>query len=90
MNQFSKSVNNPFKFSSQDTSVQGFGSDFQSVSTFTLCTLLAEETFLLELCADPPCVIKQASQCVDLSDSNGEHDKQVETGPEGHPPQVVL
>lgn len=52
--------------------------------------LSLEETFLLELCADPPCVIKQASQCVDLSDSNGEHDKQVETGPEGHPPQIVL
>lgn len=34
--------------------------------------------------------MKEASQGVDLSDSDGEHDKQAEAGPEGHPPQVVL
>lgn len=42
------------------------------------------------LCADPLCVIKEALQGVDLSGSDGEYDKQVDTGPEGHPPQVVL
>lgn len=45
---------------------------------------------VLRLRADPPRAIKQASEGVDLSDGNGEHDKQVEKGPEGHSPQVVL
>ncbi len=39
---------------------------------------------------DPLVVIKEAAQGVDLRDSNEEHDKQVDAGPEGHPPQVVL
>ena len=42
------------------------------------------------LCADPLCVFKEAFQGVDLRGSDGEHDEQVDTGPEGHPPKVVL
>lgn len=35
-------------------------------------------------------VNKEASQCVNLCNSNSEHDEQIQARPEGHSPQVVL
>ena len=40
--------------------------------------------------ARPLVAVKETLQGVDLSGGNTEHDEQVEAGPEGHPPQVVL
>lgn len=45
---------------------------------------------MLWLCTSLLGVIKQVLQGVDLHGGHGEHDEQVEAGPEGHPPQVVL
>lgn len=45
---------------------------------------------VLWLRVDPLGVVKEASQAVDLSAWDCNHDEQVEAGPEGHPPQVVL
>lgn len=95
MNQFSKSVNYPFKLGSQGTCQLGYrllkvlGQIFKFKHVQVLHSL-GWRYFLLWLCADPLGVIKEALQGVDLSDSDGEHDKQVEAGPEGHLPQVVL
>ena len=37
-----------------------------------------------------PLVVKEAPECADLGYGHGEDDQQVEAGPEGDPPQVVL
>lgn len=42
------------------------------------------------LCADLLGVDKEASEGVNLNNSNSEHDRQVYAGPKGHSPQVVL
>lgn len=55
-----------------------------------LMSLLRGETSPALLRAHRPFVIEQAPQRVDLSDGDGRHDQQVDAGPEGDPPQVVL
>lgn len=45
---------------------------------------------LVLLRAHRPFVVEQAPQRVDLRDGHGRHDQQVDAGPEGDPPQVVL
>lgn len=73
-------------------SVEGLLSDLQmwELSGAALCRLEVNRTVLLRLRADALGVVKEASQGVDLCGGDGEHDKQVQAGPEGHPPQVVL
>lgn len=79
-----------FRFNLQTTSVQGFVPTVWLWAYPCSRTRLAEDTFVLRLCADPPWAVEQVSQCVDLWDRDGEHDKQVDAGPERDPPQVVL
>lgn len=83
---FPKSVNYPFKISSQGTcQLRVLGLAHTGLHTLGWSFIKP-----LWLRVDPLGVIKEPSQGVDLSGCDGEHDKQVEAGPEGHPPQVVL
>lgn len=55
-----------------------------------VCVCRCRHQLTLWLCADPLGVTEEVLQRVYLRNSDSEHDKQVEAGPEGHSPQVVL
>lgn len=72
--QVPKVLNYPFKFSPKAS--QMFPVKLLCVTAFRFCIILYG-TVLLLLRADPLVVIKEASQGVNLSYSNDEHDKHV-------------